>query len=286
MNPKLLLALLTGALFFISCSKEKSFEKRKADTDNKGPLLVKVTMQPVGASYTIVAMLAYDNNKKLVNMKNELEGEVDEPYAEEESVYYRNAKSMIERMVVVMNFYDESGDFQGRDSVLLNLHFTSGGQYTYGVRTILSSSSDPVTDSIVYSYTDKDRIGLVKIFRKETNGNAYSDEQTTSYVYDVDGNITAISIKFNVNGQDPPQVLTFQYNDKFSPVNFGDEALLNGLVMEGFNSPNCLSGMNDPSEPDASWEMSYDYNDFNKPAKGVYNNAVTQEKINLTYFYQ
>ncbi len=63
MNPKSLLVLLTGIFVFISCSKEESFEKKRADIDDKGPLLVKVTMQPAGATYTGVITLAYDNHK-------------------------------------------------------------------------------------------------------------------------------------------------------------------------------------------------------------------------------
>lgn len=286
MNPKSLLVLLTGILFFISCSKEESFEKKRADIDDKGPLLVKVTMQPAGASYTMAAILAYDNNKRLVNIKDKLEGEIDEPYAEEESVYYRNATGMIERMVGIVNIYDENGDLQERDSVVLNLNFTADGQYTYGLRTVLFSSNNPVMDSIAYSYNDKGRIALVDVFRKDAYSSGYEREQTTGYNYDEKGNISTMTIMFADNGQDPPQVIGFQYNDKLSPMNFGDEALLNGFALEGLNSPHCLTSIRDLSEPDISWEMSYEYNDFNKPAKGVYNNVLTQEKINLTYFYQ
>jgi hypothetical protein len=284
MNPKSLLVLLTGIFVFISCSKEESFEKRNTDTDEKGPMLVKVTMQPVGATYTNVITLAYDNHKRLMNIKDKLEGEIDEPYVEEESVYYRNAAGMIERMVGILNVYDENNSLQERDSVALNLHFTAGGQYTYGLRTV-SFSSNSVTDSIAYSYNDKERIALVDIFRKDAYS-SYEREQTTRYNYDEKGNISTMTIMFADNGQDPPQVIAFEYNDKLSPMNFGDEALLNGFVLEGVNSPHCLTSIHDVSEPDISWEMSYDYNDFNRPAKGVYNNTLTQEKINLTYFYQ
>lgn len=285
MNPKLLLTLLSGILFFISCSKEKSFEKRKADT-NAGPLLIKVISQSTDASYSAVTTFGYDSQKRLVNLKNEFEGAVNEPYIEQEYRYYRNAKGFIERMVDVWDIFDESGNFQSKDSVVLNLHGTSGGKYVYGIRTFLHSPDDWTKDSIVYSYNDKGRIALINIFRMDSNNNAYTGEQTTMYTHDGKGNIATMTIKFSANGQDPPQVISFRYNDKLSPMNFGDEALLNGFALEGLNSPYCLSGINDPSEPDASWEISYDYNDFNKPATGVYSNTVTQEKINLIYFYQ
>lgn len=285
MNPKLLLALLTGTLFFISCSKEKSFEKRKTDKNN-GPLLIKVISQSTGVSYAAVTTFGYDSQKRLVNLKNVFEGDVNEPYIEQESRYYRNAKGLIERLVDVWDIYDEDGNFQSKDSIALNLHFTSGGEYTYAIRTFLQSPDDWTRDSIVYAYNDKGRIVLVNIFRMDANTNVYTGEQTTMYTHDEKGNIATMTIKFSDNGQDPPQIISFQYNDKLSPMNFGDEALLTGFALEGLNSPHCLSGVSDPSEPDASWEMSYDYNDFNKPSKGVYSNTVTQEKINLTYFYQ
>lgn len=285
MNPKLLLTVLSGILFFISCSKEKSFEKIKADTNN-GPLLIKVISQSTDASYASVTTFGYDSRKRLINLKNEFEGAVNEPYIEQEYRYYRNAKGFIERMVDVWDIFDEAGNFLSRDSVVLSLHGTSDGKYVYGIRTFLHSPDDWTKDSIVYSYNDKGRIALINIFRMDSNSNAYTGEQTIMYTHDGKGNIATMTIKFSANGQDPPQVISFRYNDKLSPMNFGDEALLNGFALEGLNSPYCLSGINDPSEPDASWEISYDYNDFNKPATGVYSNTVTQEKINLTYFYQ
>lgn len=277
------LALMTLAL---SCSKEESFEKKKADADREGPLLVKVTMQYVGVSYTSVVTLAYDNNRRLLNVKNKIEGEVGEPYMEQESVYYRNSKGVIERLVDIWNVYDEDGNFVLKDSVVLTLYLTGSGQYRHGIRTSSDLSNNPVKDSLVYTYNSKGRIAQVNILRKNPNSNEYADEQVTAYTYDEKDNITIMTIRFAVNGQDPPQVMNFAYNEKLSPMNFGDEALLNGFVMDGFNSPHCLTGINDITEPDNNWNMSYEYNDLNKPVKGVYQNPVTQEQINYSYFYQ
>ncbi len=277
--------LLVLMVLALSCSKEESFEKKKSDTDKEGPLLVKVTMQSVGVSYTSVVTLAYDNNRKLVNVKNKIEGQVDEPFMEQESVYYRNGKGIIERLVDIGNIYDEDRNLLLRDSVVLDLYLTGIEQYLYGIRTSLNTSGAKVKDSIIYTYNSKGRIAQVKILRKNPYSNEYADEQITAYAYDDKDNITIMTIQFAVNGQDPPQVINFSYNDKLSPMNFGDEAFLNGFVMDGFNSPHCLIGINDLTEPDNSWNMSYEYNDLNKPVKGVYNNPVTQEKINYSYFY-
>ncbi len=285
MNPKSLLVLLTGILFFISCSKEESFEKKRTDTNDKGPLLVKVTMQPDGATYTGVVTLLYDDHKKLLNIKSKLEGEVDEPYIEQEIVYHRNSEGVIEQLVQIEDIYDESGNLLLKESATLNLHVTGSGQYTYGIRTFSDSAGE--RDSIIYTYNNKGHIAQVKVLRKASNSNVYADEQVTGYTYDEKENISVMTIQFADYGVlNPPQAIGFQYNDKLSPMNFGDEALLNGFIMDGLNSPHCLTGISDATEPDHSWYMSYEYNNLNRPVKGVYNNPVTQEKMNYAYFYQ
>ncbi|HRP55778.1 hypothetical protein [Agriterribacter sp.] len=287
MKIRPLQTLIIGALLALSCSKEESFEKKRADANDKGPLLVKMTMQYAGASYTGVTTLAYDNNKKLTGIKNKFEGEVNEPYIEEESVYYRNSKGVIERLVTIGHIYDEDGNFVQKDSVVLNLYYNGGAQYTHGIRTSLNIVNEPVKDSIVYTYNDKERIAQVKVLRKAPGSNGYADEQVTGYTYDEKGNVSTMTIRFADYGVlNPPQFINFQYNDKFSPIDFGNEALLNGFIMDGLNSPHCLTGISDDTEPDNSWNMSYEYNDLNKPVKGVYSNPVTQEKISYSFFYQ
>lgn len=277
-----MLALMVLAF---SCSKEESFERRNSGQDNDGPLLVKVTMQYPGASYTSVTTLAYDNNKKPVNIKSEIEGEIDEPYMEQEIVYHRNNKGVIESLVQIEETYDESGNLLLKESATLNLHFTGDGQYMYGIRTFSGSAGEK--DSIIYTYNGKGHIAQVKVLGKDPNSNIYADEQVTAYTYDEKGNISIMTIQFADYGVlNPPQIINFQYNEKLSPMNFGDEALLNGFIMDGLNSPHCLTGISDITEPDNTWNMSYEYNDLKKPVKGVYHNPVTQEKINYSYFYQ
>ncbi|HTN05450.1 hypothetical protein [Agriterribacter sp.] len=286
MNLKPLLILLTGALLVISCRKEESFEKKKAEDDNKGPLLVKTTMQSSGASYLVTVTFKYDAKKRLLNVKNDYEGTVNEPYAEQESSFIRNDKGMIKTITDIWNVYDEGNNLILRDSIALNLNFTAEGKYTYGIRTFLDTDNKKIRDSIAYEYNSKGRISRVKIFRKTGDNTEYKDFQNTGYTYDEKENITTMTVRFFENDPDPQQVINFQYNDKLAPMNFKDEALLNGFLMDGLNTPHCLTGISDITEPDNTWNMSYEYNDFNKPAKGVYSNDVTQEKVNLTYFYQ
>lgn len=287
MNPTSLLILLTGMLFFISCSKEESFEKKKADDDNKGPLLVKTTMQPSGASYLVTVTFKYDDKKRLLNVKNDYEGIVNEPYSEQESSFIRNDKGMINTITDIWNIYDEDNNLLWRDSVALNLNFTPEGKYTYGIRIFLDTDNKKIRDSIAYEYNSKGRISQVKIFRKTGDNAEYKDFQNTGYAYDEKENITTMTIRFFENDPDPQQVLNFQYNDKISPMNFKDEALLNGLLMEGGNTPHCLTGIRDLTAPENNCDISYDeYNKFEKPVKATYIYLSTQEKVNYTYFYQ
>lgn len=287
MNPKSLLILLTGMLFFISCSKEESFEKKKADDDNKGPLLVKTTMQPSGASYLVTATFKYDDKKRLLNVKSDYEGIANEPYSEQESSFIRNDKGMINTITDIWNIYDEDNNLLWRDSVALNLNFTPEGKYTYGIRIFLDTDNKKIRDSIAYEYNSKGRISQVKIFRKTGDNAEYKDFQNTGYAYDEKENITTMTIRFFENDPDPQQVLNFQYNDKISPMNFKDEALLNGLLMEGGNTPHCLTGIRDLTAPENNCDISYDeYNKFEKPVKATYIYLSTQEKVNYTYFYQ
>lgn len=287
MNPTSLLILLTGMLFFISCSKEESFEKKKADDDNKGPLLVKTTMQPSGASYLVTVTFKYDDKKRLLNVKNDYEGIVNEPYSEQESSFIRNDKGMINTITDIWNIYDEDNNLLWRDSVALNLNFTPEGKYTYGIRVFLDTDNKKISDSIAYEYNSKGRISQVKIFRKTGDNPEYKDFQNTGYAYDEKENITTMTIRFFENDPDPQQVLNFQYNDKISPMNFKDEALLNGLLMEGGNTPHCLTGIRDLTAPENNCDISYDeYNKFEKPVKATYIYLSTQEKVNYTYFYQ
>lgn len=277
-----LLALMVLAL---SCSKEESVERKK-ETGNNGSLLVKVTMQSPGTNYTIVTTLEYDDNKKLIKTKQSIDGKVNAAYGIEEDIFHRDNNGMIKQIIAEVKIYDDEDAFQGKYTQTMNLFLSSADRYKYGIRTLTMDTDDPITDSIAYTYNDKGRIVLVNIFRKDIGSSTYERDQVTGYNYDAKGNLSTMAIQFDVNDQDPPQVLNFEYNDKFSPMNFGDEALLNGFIMEGLSSPYCLTGVSDLTEPDNTWTISYEYNELNKPVKGVYKNPVTDEKINYSYFYE
>ncbi|HRP30634.1 MAG TPA: hypothetical protein PKV73_02040 [Agriterribacter sp.] len=287
MNPKTLLLFLSGILIFISCGKEESFEKKRAEVDHSGPLLVKVTEQSPGASYLKAATFTYDTHKRLQSMRNNIEGTINEPYAEQETSYFRNDKGMIKTVSNIQNVFDENKNLLLRDSIVLNLNFTAEGRYIYGIRTLFDTDNKKIRDSLVYDYNAKGRMAQVTVFRKIDDNGDYKDFQYTTYAYDEKENISTMTIKFAENGQDPPQVLTFLYNDKISPMNFEDEALLEGFIMQGLNSPNCIINVSDLTEPDNNWDIHYnEFHTSGKPLKATHTNISTREKINTTYFYQ
>lgn len=287
MNPKSLLFVLPAILLFVSCSKESSFEKRKDNPDETGPLLIKTTTQSSAASYTIATTFSYDAQKRLLNLKNNYEGTINEPYAEQETSFIRNNKGAVTTIFDIWNIYDEDDILTLQDSITLNLNVTAEGKYTYGIRAFLDPDNKTIRDSIAYGYNGKGRINKVEIFRKKGNANFYEAFQKTDYTYDENSNITITTIRFFENIQDPVQEISFTYNDKIAPMNFKDEALLSGFFMEGFNSPHCLTGIKDITAPDNNWTIKYDeYNKAEKPVKATYTNLTTQEKINVAYFYQ
>lgn len=281
----LLLQVLVLSIF--SCSKEESFERRRVSDEKNDPLLVKMTTQPAGFNYTMVTHLEYDNNRKLIRLNSVFEGEVDELHKTDESKYIRNSDGMIKQIISEQKLYDEDGKYLGKDSMTMNLFVNTLKQYEYGIISFVFASNEIQTDSIKYTYNEKGRISRVEVYSKPDNTADYVPSQLTNYTYDENENIIKMIIEFTENVQDPPQVLNLKYNTNPSPMNMGDEALLQGfLVPFALFSPNCLIELTDLTERDNTWNITYEYNDLNKPTKGIFSNPVTNEVLNYTYFYQ
>lgn len=281
-----IIQILALIILACSCTKEQSFERKSEQEENKGPLLVKVTVQAPGSTYTVINNFEYDDNKRLIKMKYEYDGKVNAIHSVDETNYMRDQNGMIRSIIGQSIIYDENETFLEKYNLTTNLVSTTQGQYKFGIRTLSNSFNEKITDSISYTYNNKERIAVTDVFRKDPNSSEYQRDQISTYLYDEKGNISSITIKFSINGQDPPQVLNFQYNDKLPAANWGDETLLDGFFMAGFSSPNNLIAISDLSEPEENWNISYEYNSLNKPEKGVYYNPVTEEKLFYSYFYQ
>lgn len=282
-SPVLLLIVIA-----MSCSKEESFERFDPNDNKKEEmLLVKVTQQPVGASYMGINLLTYDENQRLIHIVGKIEGKVDNPYMLEENTYFRNQRGDIDSILSVGVTYDKNGNSVRRDSTLTRLYSKGDGQYVYGILTFIDEDQNVIKDSLVYTYDNNRRIIQVKVMTKFNNNPPdYDDFQVTTYDYDERGNVSVMTILFAENDQDPPQVVKFKYNDKPSPFDIGNEGKLLGFLTQGLDSPNGLINVLD-SEEEGSWEISYDqFNGAGKPLKALWTNLTTQEKINYTYYYQ
>ncbi len=285
MNLSKVFPVLAFIVIAMSCSKEASFE-REMSGDKKEMLLVKVTQEPVGASYKGVNTLSYDKNGKLIHYINKIEGKVDGPYSEGEEIYYRNDKGNIDSILSIAKGYDEDGKLVETDSVLVKLYTSNTGEYKYGISFFEDDDGNRYLDSLVYTYDNSGRIVQVRLLLKVNNSLNYVDYQTSTYSYDDNGNVSALAIKFFGNNQDPPQMLTFGYNDSLSPFDLGNDGRLMGFISLGINSRNGLVSITD-SEDGAVWQINYDeFNSEKKPVKALWTNLTTQEKINYTYYYQ
>lgn len=285
MNLSKVFPVLAFIVIAMSCSKEESFERERSG-DKKEMLLVKVTQEPVGESYKGVNTLSYDKNGKLIHYINKIEGKVDGPYSEGEEIYYRNDKGNIDSILSIAKGYDEDGKLVETDSVLVKLYTSNTGEYKYGISFFEDDDGNRYLDSLVYTYDNSGRIVQVRLLLKMNNSLNYVDYQTSTYSYDDNGNVSALAIKFFGNNQDPPQMLTFGYNDSLSPFDLGNDGRLMGFISLGINSRNGLVSITD-SEDGAVWQINYDeFNSEKKPVKALWTNLTTQEKINYTYYYQ
>lgn len=276
------------SLLFISgsCTKEKSFEKREqtppAVTDG---LLVKLVAKATGATDSAVTTFTYNTSGKLVNMFSTTIGLPDQQYLETEARYYRNNDGMIIRYVVAEKVrYNNL--IQDNDSIVYNLHF-NGALYTYVIRSVPHEPNKPILDSMVYTYDNKGRFGSVVALRKdEDNNNQLFEFQHTKYIYDGENNVVMMSITFkdNISTRDPAQIISFTYDDKPSPFNFGVDGLLDGFVTHGFGSTNNLVLLDNPDIPDKI-SYTYEFNALSKPVKAVETDLLTGGKKHINYYY-
>ncbi|MBN8857303.1 MAG: hypothetical protein J0H29_02880 [Sphingobacteriales bacterium] len=270
------------ALFFASCGKEASVEKKEApedSTENKDGLLTRFVTKYNGGSDSLVYTFQYDNNKrlKIFNMSGP---DNDHKYIIEQSYrYYRNASGLVERYVeyatAVIN------NIRYEDSAVYHLHL-NGGKYDYAIREVLDLPGPVIKDSVIYGYDANGRIINVHALRYE--GSAWTEFQKALYNYDVKGNITQVTLTFD-DPDDPPQVITAQYSDKSAAADFGNEILLNGLFAPELCGPNSLLGLDNPEGPD-KYSFSYEYNSSGKPVKGTQTDLLNGGTAQLYYYYQ
>ena len=269
-------------LFFASCGKEASVEKKEASpedsTVNTGGLLTRFVTKYNGSSDSVVYTFQYDNNKRLKSFST-LQPDDDQNIIEQSYRYYRNASGLVERYVeyatAVIN------NIRYEDSAVYHLYL-NGGRYDHAIREVLNLPDPVIKDSVVYEYDGSGRINTVHITRYEDN--AWAEFQKAIYSYDANGNITQVVLTFEDPG-DLHQVITLQYSDKSAAANFGNEMLFNGLFAPGFCGPNTMLGFDNPEGPD-KYAFSYEYSSSGKPVKGIQTDLLNGGTANFYYYYQ
>ncbi|HEX5026926.1 MAG TPA: hypothetical protein VFV68_16710, partial [Agriterribacter sp.] len=216
MRPKFLLILLTGSLFFISCSKELSFEGGPSGIPQDA-LLVKFTTRVKNATDSNIITLTYDAQKKVTGINSTHVGQANNSYLDQDVTFYRNNKGLAEHVVETDTTFDSNSIPQLVDVITYEMHSGTDDKYIYSIKTFSNGLGQSIRDSVTYSYNDQDGIALVNVFRKDSS--SYFETQRTSYDYDVSGNIITMSIQFAdyYHVLEPAQVITMQYNDKRSP---------------------------------------------------------------------
>ncbi|MBX2924658.1 MAG: hypothetical protein KF746_20820 [Chitinophagaceae bacterium] len=281
---KSLLIMLLGTLLLFSCSKESSLER---DTDEppvpEGGLLAKMVSKEDGGTDSTVATFFYDSEKRLSKINN-LVIDVSDLNVETEYRYYRNSAGLVERYVEFGRFLDK-GNPVLEDSVVGIIH-NNGTQYTYSVFRGFDLGGDPFSDSAVYAYNNNGQLTDYKLYDVDTDDIEFVSHHTT-YARDAKGNISIITMEFKDDSQtnDPPQVISLQYDDKVSAMNFGTDMLLTGFFMPGLCSPSNEVRYEDPSEDDA-FTIVYEYNNLNKPVKAVQTHLLSGKKATVNYYYR
>ncbi|MBX3253175.1 MAG: hypothetical protein KF862_03450 [Chitinophagaceae bacterium] len=281
---KSLLIMLLGTLLLFSCSKEGSFER---DTDDpvvpEGGLLTKTITKEDGSTDSIVTTFFYDSEKRIRKI-NTLHVSTDDLNIEAEYRYYRNSSGLVERYVEFARFLDNGVPLY-EDSVIGIVH-NNGTQYTYSIFKGLNLSGDPFSDSAVYAYNNKGQLSDYKLYDIDYDNREFVSHHTT-YSYDAKDNISIIRMEFKDDSQsnDPPQIISLQYDDKVSAMNFGSDMLLTGFYSLGLCNPSNETRYEDPSQS-SSINMSYEYNNINKPVKSIQTDVSGGRKATMNYYYQ
>jgi hypothetical protein len=252
------------SLFFFSCGKEQSVEKKiqepidSTDIPVSGTLLIREVSRQNGAADSTVLTFGYDAQKKITKMKTSQEGMGNQIYANEELRFYRNSNGVVERFVDHVTYYNAGLD---PDSVVYIVHHNDQGKFTYAIRTLHSSNWNDGRDSLVYGYNDKGLISLFQAFSLGDDGN-YFESHRSQYTYDARNNVTVFTILFrdDANSTDPAQVFNFEYDDKVSTVNFGNDSCIPGLYLTGLASSSNMVKLEEIGGENQSSTYNYTYN--------------------------
>lgn len=282
--------VLMMTAFLFSCGKEQSVEKKvqepvdSTDIPGAGTLLIRQVSRGDGAADSTVVTFNYDAQKRITKIKTSQEGKGSQIYANEELRFYRNSNGVVERFVDYVTYFNNGQD---PDSVVYIMHLNSQSKFMYAIRTLYSSNWDESRDSLVYGYNDK---GLISLFQAFSLGDDddYFESHRSQYTYDDRGNLTVFNILFrdDANSTDPPQIFNYEYDDNASAANFGTDAFITGLNLEGLCSPSNLVKLKEIGGDNQTVTFTSTYNSNHQPAVTIAKDLVNNITGTIKYYYQ
>lgn len=282
--------VLIMTAFLFSCGKEQSVEKKEqapidsTDIPGAGTLLVRQVNHEDGAADSTVSTFIYDAQKRITKIKTSHEGMGNQIYANEELRFYRNSNGAVERFVDYVTYYNNGQD---PDSVVYIMHLNNQSKFTYAIRTLHSTTWTETRDSLVYEYNDKGLISLFQAFSLGDDDN-YFESHRSQYTFDNRGNLTVFNILFrdDANSTDPPQIFNYEYDDKASAANFGNDFFITGLNAEGLSSPFNLIKLKEIGGDNQIVTFTCTYNSNNKPTIAITKDLPANISGTIKYYYQ
>ncbi len=301
MKSNLWTILCLVALFIGSCQKEASL---KQDNDppavnppavsdtilsaENGGLLRRLVVQYEGEQDSMVFTFKYDGNDKLAELYAVNEGlpNADDNLFSLLQQFQRNTKGVVEKIKIVSYLYYGANNPQLHWKADYDIHYDEAtSRYTYALMTG-TGESEPLNDSIAYSYGSNGFISVVAEYHLESNDTAQLGDKF-EYTYDANGRISiqkATSVRNYPNREDW-FINQFEYDEKINPMNFGQELLLIGELIISSPTPNNITGCTNIIYSDESYTVQYTYNSSSKPktAEWQYNSG---DKTIMKYYYQ
>lgn len=288
MKYKIFSIISTVVVFFVSCTKESSFEQDDpvpsiTDTSvvavdtipspDNGGLLKRLVVWQDSYNDSVVYKFKYTADGKLEETYGVVEGknERDDLYSILER-FHRNDKGLVDKIEIQSYLLDASGAPGSHWDVEYNIHFdetTLKYKYALGIGI---GEFEPITDSIAYQYNSDNHLSTVSIYHLNVNDVAHPGDQY-EYFYNAQGNITVqkATIARNDTEREDWFINKFTYDDKINPMNFGEEMLLVGdVIFAALPTVNNLTSHNDAVNSENSFTVQYTYNSHNKPVTAIW----------------
>ncbi len=268
----------------------KGTDSTSGSTGSATGILTKV--ESIGSKGTTTRHYEYDANGRLIKLA------IDHAEPDGGMQVRRMIRDSLGRVVkIVANFkwgnLGSGPTLNGQDSTIINVHYptTTATQFDYTFSS-LTVQGVTTTDSSAYKYTDG-RITEMSTYLS-LGGIMNVLTAQIAYSYDTNGNVTQLKtfVPDPSGSGSMSQVLTFTFtvDDKSSPFQLGNEALIEGGDGQGTGRNNITRIAVDAnailtSYPTQVTTIAYQYNSANKPVSGDFVNPVEGSKT-LKYYYK